>query len=139
MMSTAGTASYPEEGSRPASVGGGLGERRPGNGPTAPTRGWDMTVQEQDMMARFRRDYLELLDGRVEKIRRLIASAQTEPAHVALLSLESSSAMLGLRDLAGSVRRLRSALPQDSEDVLSQLFAEVADQAARAHRQLDGV
>lgn len=101
-----------------------------------PTRHWDMTVQERDMMARFRQDYLDLLDGRVRKIGRLVALAQVEPAQVALLSLESSSTMLGLTDLAEAVRRLRAALSDDDDDGLTRLHGDVVEQAARAHHQL---
>lgn len=101
-----------------------------------PTPHWDMTVQERDMMARFRQDYLDLLDGRVQKIGRLVALAQIEPAQVALLSLESSSTMLGLTDLAGAVRRLRSALSDGEDDELLRLHGDVVEQAALAHQQL---
>ena len=90
------------------------------------------------MMARFRQDYLDLLDGRVTKIGRLVALAQVEPAHVALLSLESSSVMLGLTDLADAVRRLRSALPDDADDELLRLHGDVVARAAQAHTQLRG-
>ena len=88
------------------------------------------------MMSRFRQDYLELLDGRVAKIRRLIGGSQVEPAHVALLSLESSSTMLGLLELAEAVRQLRSALPHQTDDELDRLLGDVAERAGRAHGQL---
>ena len=63
-------------------------------------------------MACFRQDYLDLLDGRVLTIQRLVTGHDLEPAHVALLSLESSSAMVGAAELAATVRRLRTALEE---------------------------
>jgi hypothetical protein len=90
-----------------------------------PSRRWEMTSQEQDMMDRFRRDFLELLDGRVAKIEKLVLTGQLEPAHVALLSLESSSAMVGRTELAGA-------------DELDTLLAQLLQDAETARRQLEG-
>ena len=103
---------------------------------SVPSRHWEMTDQELDMMARFRRDFLDLLDGRVAKIEKLVRSAQLEPAHVALLSLESSSAMIGRADLAAAVRRLRSALAQAGPDEVDELLADVRRHADTARQQL---
>lgn len=89
------------------------------------------------MMARFRRDFLDLLDGRVAKIEKLVLTAQLEPAHVALLSLESSSAMIGRTDLAAAVRQLRSALTQARPDELDQLLAELLRHADTTRQQLE--
>lgn len=103
-----------------------------------PSRRWEMTSQEQDMMDRFRRDFLELLDGRVAKIEKLVLTGQLEPAHVALLSLESSSAMVGRTELAGAVRRLRSVLVTAGPDELDALLAQLLRDADTARRQLEG-
>ena len=81
------------------------------------------------MMASFRQDYLDLLAGRVAKISGLLAAAETEPAVVALLSLESSSSMVGAHDLAAAGRRLRDALGTPEVDLApltEQLTAEAA-------------
>jgi hypothetical protein len=104
--------------------------------PAVPTREWQMTAQEQDMMACFRQDYLDLLDGRVATIERLVASHEVEPAHVALLSLESSSAMVGASELAAAVRGLRTALDVADPDELEALAARVAGEAAEVARRL---
>ena len=85
------------------------------------------------MMARFRQDYLDLLHGRVATIGRLIAEHQLEAAEVALLSLESSSSMVGASELASAVRGLRAALetvPPDELDALAAQLAVTADEAA---------
>ena len=104
--------------------------------PAGPTREWQMTPQEQDMMACFRQDYLDLLDGRVATIERLVAQHEVEPAHVALLSLESSSAMVGAAELAAVVRELRGALDGAGADELEALTARLAVEAAAVARRL---
>ncbi|SDT07333.1 hypothetical protein SAMN04488543_2968 [Friedmanniella luteola] len=104
--------------------------------PAAPTREWQMTPQEQDMMACFRQDYLDLLDGRVATIERLVVDHEVEPAHVALLSLESSSAMVGASGLAAAVRQLRTALEGGGTEELETLTARMAVEAAEVARRL---
>ena len=104
----------------------------------APTREWQMTEQEQDMMACFRQDYLDLLDGRVATIERLVTRHEVEPAHVALLSLESSSAMVGAAELAAAVRRLRTALDTGAPEDLEPLTAQLVTEAAEVARRLGG-
>ena len=104
--------------------------------PTLPTRHWEMTAQEQDMMACFRQDYLDLLEGRVATIRRLVAADQVEAARVALLSLESSSAMVGVDGLVVAVRQLRTALDGARGD-LGLLTAALDDEARVARTRLD--
>jgi hypothetical protein len=87
-----------------------------------------MTAAEQDMMACFRQDYLDLLGGRVSTIQRLVSAGHVEPARVALLSLESSSAMVGENELATVAKRLRVALAEGSGSGLDALMAQlVAD------------
>ena len=105
--------------------------------PTPPTRQWEMTEQEQDMMACFRQDYLDLLDGRVATIQRLVAADQVEPARVALLSLESSSAMVGADELVAAVRQLRTALDDGHRGDLSPLSAALTGEAAAVRSRLD--
>jgi hypothetical protein len=96
-----------------------------------------MTPQEQDMMACFRQDYLALLAGRVDTILRLVAADQVEPARVALLSLESSSAMVGANELVVAVKRLRAALDEGGDADLGLLTAQLADEAGAARSRLD--
>jgi hypothetical protein len=61
-------------------------------------------------MDRFVTDYLLLLDGRLDAIRRCLEDSDIEGARVAVLSLESSSLMLGAGQLAGRLSELRSRL-----------------------------
>ncbi len=90
------------------------------------------------MMACFRQDYLDLLDGRVATIERLMAHGEVEPARVALLSLESSSAMVGAGELADAVRRLRAALDEPAPDDLEALTARLAQEAGATAGRLGG-
>lgn len=90
------------------------------------------------MMIRFRQDYLDLLDGRIATIQRLVARQEVEPARVALLSLETSSTMVGAVELAGSGRLLRAALGTADADDLGALSARlVADAGEVAERLVD--
>jgi hypothetical protein len=95
-----------------------------------------MTPQEQDMMVCFRQDYLNLLAGRVATIERLVSHQEVEPAQVALLSLESSSAMLGAGDLVAAVRRLRTALDVAPTEELEALTEGMVTEAAALARRL---
>ena len=52
-------------------------------------------AEHDAMMARFVHDYLELLDHRVSSIRSHLEQRNFMTAHVALLSLESTSVMVG--------------------------------------------
>ena len=61
-------------------------------------------------MDRFVVDYLQLLDGRLDSIRRCLDDCDIEGARVAVLSLESSSKMLGGTSLAARLTELRSQL-----------------------------
>ena len=105
--------------------------------PTVPTRRWEMTPQEQDMMDSFRQDYLDLLASRVATIRRLVMADQVEPAQVALLSLESSSAMVGAEELVAAVKQLRAALSDRGSADLDPLLDQLDDAAGAARRRLE--
>lgn len=97
-----------------------------------------MTSAERDMMACFRADYLQMLDGRLEGIVRLLAAQQFEAAHVTLLSLESSSGMLGAAALVDAVKRLRAALEQEHFDQLGTLTDAMIAEAEQVRGQLGG-
>ena len=89
------------------------------------------------MMASFRQDYLALLESRVDTVCRLVAAEQVEPARVALLSLESSSAMLGVDELVVAARQLRAALGDGRHDALDPLVAQLVSEADAARARLD--
>lgn len=90
------------------------------------------------MMACFRQDYLDLLEARVTKIERLIADRQLEAAHVALLSLESSSAMVGATALTAVVKELRSAMEHGDVEDLDAQTTRVLVEADEARKHLAG-
>jgi len=95
-----------------------------------------MTSAEQDMMASFRQDYLDLLDSRLAKIAALVAARQLEPAQVALLSLESTSAMVGAQALVAGVRQLRTALERGADAEVDALTGQLSGHAQTARDQL---
>ena len=87
-------------------------------------------------MARFVRDYLGLLDERVATI-----TAQLEPgndliAHVGLLSLESTSSMVGAKELASIAGLLRGAVERNQKHVVPALILAMTKEAVKVHRQL---
>ena len=88
------------------------------------------------MMARFVHDYLELLDHRVSSIRSHLEQRNFMTAHVALLSLESTSVMVGADRLAQAAGQLREAVEQGDRDVVPALLTVVDDEADRTRREL---
>ncbi|MGI3782690.1 MAG: hypothetical protein ACRYG2_18155 [Janthinobacterium lividum] len=90
------------------------------------------------MMARFVRDYLELLDHRVSSIRSHLEQRNFMTAHVALLSLESTSVMVGAGALARAAGRLREAVEQGERDTVPALLADVSVAAERTRTELAG-
>lgn len=92
-----------------------------------------------ETVERFVTDYLQLLDGRLDAIRRCLVDSDIEGARVAVLSLESSSAMLGGVALSSRLRELRAHLdlgPTPQRNALLEL-AEVA--ASDFRHDLDAV
>lgn len=88
------------------------------------------------MMVRFVHDYLELLDHRVSSIRHHLEQRNFMTAHVALLSLESTSVMVGADDLAGAAGALREAVEKGERDAVAGLMADVGDEAERTRHAL---
>lgn len=87
-------------------------------------------------MDRFGVDYLELLDGRLLAIRRCMVDSDVEGARIAVLSLESSSKMLGATELAGRLTELRSQLMTGPTPQLNALLALVEAAAESFRHQL---
>jgi HPt (histidine-containing phosphotransfer) domain-containing protein len=96
-------------------------------------------VEHDAMMARFVHDYLELLDHRVASIRSHLEQRNFMTAHVALLSLESTSVMVGADALAQAAGRLREAVEQGERDDVPALLARVGEEADRTRRELGAV
>ncbi len=96
-----------------------------------------MSSDEDDaIMARFVRDYVALLDQRVAVITAEVEARHDLKAHVALLSLESSSSMVGEQELANLVGLLRSALDRGQHSVFPGLLTSVALEADRVRARL---
>ena len=82
-------------------------------------------------------DFLGLLDRRLGTIRELIRTRRTESLVTALLTVETSSLMVGADELAGSAARLRRAITEHSRQALVERLLSALDSAAeRAHRAL---
>jgi hypothetical protein len=88
------------------------------------------------MMARFVHDYLELLDHRVSSIRNHLEQRNFMTAHVALLSLESTSVMVGASGLAQAAGQLREAVERGERDTVPTLLADVSAEADRTRDEL---
>lgn len=93
-------------------------------------------VEHDAMMARFVHDYLELLDHRVSSIRNHLEQRNFMTAHVALLSLESTSVMVGADALAQAAGRLREAVERGDRETVPALLAVVSVEADRARNEL---
>lgn len=96
-------------------------------------------AEHDAMMARFVHDYLELLDHRVSSIRSHLEQRNFMTAHVALLSLESTSVMVGATGLAQAAGRLREAVEEGERDTIAALLAEVGLEADRTRQELTSV
>ena len=87
-------------------------------------------------MARFVRDYLGLLDERVATITAQLESGNDLTAHISLLSLESSSTMVGAKELASIAGLLRGAVERNEKHVVPALVLAMTREAVRVHQQL---
>ena len=93
-------------------------------------------TDDEAIMARFVHDYLELLDHRVESIQHHLDARNFMTAHVALLSLESTSVMVGANELAEVAGRLRSAVEQGQRNLMPELLTQVLVEAVRVRARL---
>jgi hypothetical protein len=90
------------------------------------------------IMARFLVDYLALLDQRVLTIRAYLNAGNVTTAQVAMLSLESTSTMVGATALAKTVSLLRAALERGDRAVYPELSAAMEREAAAVPALLTG-
>jgi hypothetical protein len=94
------------------------------------------TIEDTAIMARFVRDYLGLLDERVTAITGQLESGNDLTAHISLLSLESTSSMVGAKELARIAGLLRGALERGQRSTLPALVSAMTAEAARVHDRL---
>ena len=92
--------------------------------------------EETAIMARFVRDYLELLDQRVTTITDQLAAGNDLTAHISLLSLESTSSMVGAKELAKIAGLLREAVERGQRSTVPALVTAMTAEAARVPHQL---
>ena len=93
-------------------------------------------LEDTAMMDRFVRDYLSLLDERVNAITGQLESGNDLTAHVSMLSLESTSSMVGAKELAKIVGLLRGAVERGQRSTVPALVTAMTAEAARVHDQL---
>jgi HPt (histidine-containing phosphotransfer) domain-containing protein len=92
------------------------------------------------VVRQFVTDYLSLLGPRLERLAQLLAAGDDEALVVSILSLESSSAMIGADQVAGAAHALRVAVPgrpsgdarSDADRQLALRALELAAAAARS-------
>jgi hypothetical protein len=92
--------------------------------------------EDTAMMARFVRDYLGLLDERVSAITGHLEAGNDLNAHVSLLSLESTSLMVGAKELAKIAGLLRGAIDRGQRSTVPALVTAMTAEAARVHDRL---
>ena len=100
-----------------------------------------MAYKEDDaIMTRFVRDYIDMLDDRIGAITSTIEARNDMTAHVAMLSLESTSVMVGEKELAKIVGLLRSSIERDQRAVIPALVTAMSAEAdlVRARLQRPG-
>lgn len=99
--------------------------------------GGSVASDDDAIMARFVRDYLAMLDHRVATITTELESGTDLNAHVALLSLESASTMVGAPELANLVGRLRSEVQQGRRTHIPALVEAITAEAAQLRGRLE--
>jgi hypothetical protein len=92
--------------------------------------------EDSAIMARFVRDYLGLLDERVATITGQLESGNDLTAHISLLSLESTSSMVGAKELAKIAGLLRGAVERGQRSTVPALVTAMTAEAARVHDHL---
>ena len=99
--------------------------------------GGSVASDDDAIMERFVRDYLALLDHRVSTITTELESGTDLNAHVALLSLESASTMVGATELAKLVGLLRSDVERGQRAHIGGLVRAITIEAAQLRGRLD--
>ncbi len=91
-------------------------------------------LDDDAAVERFRQNYLELLEQRIQEIARTIREGRSDESVTRLLTLETSSHMVGADELSLRAAALRLAVGHHQPDV-GVLFAELA-RAASVTREL---
>lgn len=96
----------------------------------------DTGLDQESMMAQFTEDYLGLLNQRVLDIQTELHVGNVVTAEVAMLSLESTSRMVGANRLAGIVGRFRVALAQNDRAAFGHLAEALVAEARTVATEL---
>ncbi len=88
-------------------------------------------AEDDAVMSRFVADYLALLNQRVLTIQAQLHVGNEVTAQIAMLSLESTSTMVGAGDMADSVGALRTALETGDRDHLAELSRAMVAESLR--------
>jgi len=94
-------------------------------------------VQEDyGIVDRFVSDYLTLLDGRLVKLERLLAGVDDEATLVALLSLGTTSSMIGADDVVAAAKSLSDAVEACQDTETRAAFAQLQTAVISVRRSL---
>lgn len=134
------------DGSQPVAEPVGMVGGHPAPAPAAVDQGSPTTRAKPDRFVgfglgpeatrRFVADYLELLQPRLAAIHRCLDARDAEGAKTAVLSLETSSSMLGATTLTSRLAELRTLLDQDSTPRRTALLSLVDNAASAVGRDL---
>lgn len=94
------------------------------------------SYEDDAMMARFVTDYLALLEQRVITIQAQLRTGRLTTAQIAMLSLESTSTMVGATEMATIVGRLRAALERGDLPALPELSRAMVAETDHVRLQL---
>lgn len=94
-------------------------------------------VGDPEVLERFVLDYLRLLETRLTVLQLRLALEDSEATRVAILSLESSSAMIGATDVVVAARALRTAVAQQRADLYQALYERLVAVAAVVRAALE--
>lgn len=92
--------------------------------------------QDPAVVDRFVADYVTLLDERLATIGACLAQGSTDDAVISILSLESTSSMIGAEQVVQLSHRLRVAVADRSEEVALEVFAELTCAVATLRQAL---
>ena len=95
-------------------------------------------VNDDTVVDHFVADFLELLDDRLIGVARLLGSRQDEDAVTALLTIETSSLMVGANQLAATAAKLRRSVSAGDTAQVSGQFDELRTATERAKAMLSG-
>ncbi len=93
-------------------------------------------LDDDAIMARFVRDYLGLLEKRVATITAQLESGNDLTAHISLLSLESTSAMVGEKELSRIAGVIRGAVERGQKTTVPALVSAMTAEAGRVRERL---